>query len=356
MDEETKKKMVGKRGGHKAYATKIVNESDKLCKEVNPDHRPTLHAYLKTLNDRRDIIVALDDEILGLMSTDDMEEEVMTSGEYQTNLELAIFNITDALERMKEKDETETKGDMPLLEGDEKESVKKTSTKIETTSKGSSGSTTIQHAKLPRLQLKHFSGDRLMFQEFWESFESAVHNDTTIDDIMKFNYLRSVLEDEAASVISGLSLTSKNYKEAVTLLRDRYENKQILVSGHIDQLLNLPLVTSSTDTSMLRELYDSVEKNVRCLKNLDISSSHYGPILLQIVMRKIPNDIQLVISRAMATVSTGTDDTDTWKIDELLKSFKQEIESREMCRFIGATDPTVHSTSSLFTGVGNQDR
>ena len=357
MDEEAKKKLVGKRGGHKAYATKIANDAAKLCKEVNPDHRPTLHAYLKTLSDRKDVIVALDDEILGLMNPDDMVEEVMTSGEYQTNLELAIFNITDALERMKDKDETETKKDMPPLEDDEKDSAMKSSPKIETKieSKGSSGSTTIQHAKLPRLQLKHFSGDRLMFQEFWESFESAVHNDKAIDDIMKFNYLRSVLDDEAASVISGLSLTSKNYKEAVTLLRDRYENKQILVSGHIDQLLNLPTVTSSTDTSMLRELYDSVEKNVRCLKNLDISSSHYGPILLQIVMRKIPNDIQLVISRAMASVSTGTDDTDTWKIDELLKSFKQEIESREMCRFIGTTD-SPGSISSLHTGVNNQDR
>ena len=90
MDEEAKKKLVGKRGGHKAYATKIVNEADKLCKELNPEHRPTLHAYLKTLSDRKEVIVALDDDILGLLSTDEMEQEVMTSGEYQTNLELAI--------------------------------------------------------------------------------------------------------------------------------------------------------------------------------------------------------------------------------------------------------------------------
>ena len=92
---------------------------------------------------------------------------------------------------------------MPPLEDDEKEPVTKTSTKIKTSTEPYSSATS-KHAKLPRLQLKHFSGDRLMFQEFWESFESAVHNDTTIDDIMKFNYLRSVLDDEAASVISGL--------------------------------------------------------------------------------------------------------------------------------------------------------
>ena len=104
-----------------------------------------------------------------------------------------------------------------------------------------------------------------MFQEFWECFESAVHNDTTIDYVMKFTHIRSVLEDEAAAVILGLSLTSKHYEEAVNLLRDRYENKQILVSGHIDQLLNLPIMTSSTDTPLVaRDLYDSVEKSVQC--------------------------------------------------------------------------------------------
>ena len=198
-----------------------------------------------------------------------------------------------------------------------------------------------------------------MFQEFWESFESAVDKDTKLDKIMKFTYLRSLLEDEAAAVISGLSLTSSNYDVALSLLRDRYANKQVLISSHIDQLLNLPTVNSSVDTVRLRNLYDQIKKNVRCLKTLDVSSVHYGPILLQIVMKKIPDDIQLIVSRSMASSSSTSEDTpgrsgDTWEIDELIKAFKREIESREMCNFIGSNPSAPNYTSSsLFAGAQN---
>ena len=118
-------------------------------------------------------------------------------------------------------------------------------------------------ARLPKLQLKPFKGDRLKFQEFWESFDNAVHSDPKIDKITKYTYLRTLLEGEAAVVISGYPLTAKNYDDVVTALKSRYGNRQVLVSAHIDQILNLPTVTTSSDTKKLRELYDEIEVNVR---------------------------------------------------------------------------------------------
>ena len=88
-----------------------------------------------------------------------------------------------------------------------------------------------RNAKLPKLQLKSFSGNILQFREFWESFISAIHSNNEIDKISKYTYLRSLLEDEAGSTISGLPLTSDNYDEAINLLRTRYGNKQVLISA-----------------------------------------------------------------------------------------------------------------------------
>ena len=270
----------------------------------------------------------------------------MASGDYQTSINVVIFSITDALENIDFGDKKPL-SEMPPLDDDDDVRSKAS----ETSSEGKDSFSKSNRAKLPKLQLKPFSGERLLFQEFWECFESAVDNDPDLDKIMKFTYLRSLLEGDAAAVISGLSLTSSNYDEALKLLRDRYANKQVLIFSHIDQLLNLPTVTSSTDTSRLRDLYDQIKKNVRCLKNLDISSIHYGPILLQIIMKKIPDDIQLIVSRSMSATSTDPDD-DTWQIDELLKAFKCGIESREMCSFVGSSSSDVsYSTSSLSTGV-----
>ena len=46
------------------------------------------------------------------------------------------------------------------------------------------------NAKLPKLKLKTFGGDPLCFQSFWDTFESAVDNDKSLDNITKFTYLR----------------------------------------------------------------------------------------------------------------------------------------------------------------------
>ena len=83
-------------------------------------------------------------------------------------------------------------------------------------------------------------------------------------------------------------------------------------------------------------MHDAIEINVRGLKNLDITSSNYGPILVSIVMSKLPDDIKLIVSRSMSS-ATKEETEGEWKIDELMKAFKQEIESREMCNFVSNT-------------------
>ena len=55
-------------------------------------------------------------------------------------------------------------------------------------------------------------------------------------DIDKFTYLKSYLCDSANSVISGLTLTSENDKEATDLLRLPYANPQVLISAHMKKL------------------------------------------------------------------------------------------------------------------------
>jgi hypothetical protein len=72
----------------------------------------------------------------------------------------------------------------------------------------------------------------------------------------KFQYLRSLLEGSAVNAISCFSLTDSNYKEAVALLKDRFGNKQVIISKHMESLMQLPMVTDNDDLKKLRLLYD----------------------------------------------------------------------------------------------------
>ena len=79
-------------------------------------------------------------------------------------------------------------------------------------------------ASLPKLIIKPFDGNILNWQTFFDQYSSTVHSKTNLNDIDKFTYLKSLLSEAALETISGLTLTSDNYSEAIELLKNRYGN------------------------------------------------------------------------------------------------------------------------------------
>ena len=91
------------------------------------------------------------------------------------------------------------------------------------TATNSSVSSPHNHTILPKLELKKFYGNHIDWYPFWESFESAVHRNSTPFEVDKFNYLKSLLGGSAALVIAGLTLTNASYEKAIDLLKQRLE-------------------------------------------------------------------------------------------------------------------------------------
>ena len=90
--------------------------------------------------------------------------------------------------------------------------------------------------RLPKLEFKKINGDTLKWQEFWDSFEVAIHKDLTTPPINKFNYLRIQLEDRALKTIEGIELTNANYETAITLLRELYGKTQMVLDAQLHAL------------------------------------------------------------------------------------------------------------------------
>ena len=89
----------------------------------------------------------------------------------------------------------------------------------------------------------------------------------------------------------------------------------------MEALLSLPAVASVYELRNLRQLYDKVESHVRSLKSIGIAASSYGNLLASILMKKIPSELCLIVSRE--TVEDNCD------LDSLLKVLGKEIEARE---------------------------
>ena len=131
-----------------------------------------------------------------------------------------------------------------------------------------------------------------------------------------------MLEKSAYDSIAGLSLTAANYAGAIAILKKRFGNKQQIISKHMDILLSAEAVTSASNLKGVRKLYDLAESNTRCLKSLGVAPVSYGILLSSVLLNKIPQEIQLIVSRNLA-------DADWTKWDTMLRAVEEKIEARK---------------------------
>ncbi|XP_055928099.1 uncharacterized protein LOC129959307 [Argiope bruennichi] len=84
--------------------------------------------------------------------------------------------------------------------------------------------------KLPKFELKKFSGDPKEFLTFWSIF-SKIHESDELSEIDKFQYLYQAMvpESKAARLVSSFPITSENYSKAVQQLKIRFGREDLLV-------------------------------------------------------------------------------------------------------------------------------
>ena len=306
---------INRRKGHRAFVTKTTNTIHDLLTAGEVDYNK-LNGLRQSLFDKLGILSGLDDEILeSIEGENEIATEIDEASGIRAKMQEVIFKVEDKLQEMKDTGRREFMENRSFMNYSK-----------------------VNNAKLPKLSIKPFTGNPIEFQSFWDSFDASVNSNETLEEITKFTYLKSFLKGQSLSAIQGLSLTSENYKEAVKILSDRYGNKQLLITSHMDKLMNIKPVASTRDLTKIREVYDLIEVHVRNLSSLEIETSQYGPVLVSIVMSKLPNEIKLHISRSMPL-------NEGWDVDTLLQNLKQEIESREMCSRMSACNTNNPSTS-----------
>ena len=56
---------------------------------------------------------------------------------------------------------------------------------------------------LPKLSIAPFEGSYVKWLTFWDSYESAVHNNPELSDVNKFTYLQSLCERRLRTPLLG---------------------------------------------------------------------------------------------------------------------------------------------------------
>ena len=176
--------------------------------------------------------------------------------------------------------------------------------------------------KLPKITLPKFNGDFTKFYTFWESFARMVNTNEDLSSINKFNYLSRSLEGATSRAIEGLPMRDRTYQSAIDLLKERFGNKQKIISSHMDRLIKIKAACESEGIAQLRLVYDQINIQIRGLEALGVTSDTYGSLLIPIIMSGLPSQISLQIARHTTK--------DVLSLSEVLELLRKEVEAREL--------------------------
>ena len=307
-----------RRNALRSGLVKVVDEvkeaiEDSDCREAR------LVGLKRRLQMNVDELNVIDDEIVNLLDPKEVEKDV---GESLSLLE-PTHELFASLQLKIEKFHAEA--------------LKQSNNYLERVSIGSS---VIKSCKLPKLELSVFKGDVLQWRGFEEQFTKTVHENENLSEIDKFIYLKRYLGNQALAVVSGLSLTGANYKEAMELLRGRYGNPQVLISAYMESLLKLGKVKSVSDINGLRRLSNDIENCVRNLKSMNVETATYGSLLIPILKERLPDELVIQISRRFGK--------EIWTLDLLIEYMNSEIQASENCVSFLKTSHSYSEKSTAF--------
>ncbi|XP_071052614.1 uncharacterized protein [Onthophagus taurus] len=156
---------------------------------------------------------------------------------------------------------------------------------------------------------------------FFELYKSLVHDNARLNKIQKFYYLQSCLKDDALRIINSLEISEANYDVAIELLRERYENKKVLIRNHVKNIFELQSLTRESHVN-LRKLIDNFLKDFRSLQTLGEPVQHWDTLLIHIVSIKLDKQTQREWETHSKNITTP-------KLDQFLKVLKEKCQLLE---------------------------
>lgn len=145
------------------------------------------------------------------------------------------------------------------------------------------------NVKLPKLNVPMFNGNLKAWPTFIDLFKSLIHNNKSLTDTEKFQYLLSVLSGEALTLIKNIPLSNDNYLIAFDNILKRYQNTRLLATYYWEEIISAPKLSSESPRT-LRNLLDVFSDNLAALKNLNFPVEHWDFILFNIMSKKLDSE------------------------------------------------------------------
>ncbi|XP_059057799.1 uncharacterized protein LOC131851326 [Achroia grisella] len=198
-------------------------------------------------------------------------------------------------------------------------------------------------------RLPRYDGDVKKWIGFWGKFKK-IHEDISIDESMKFQYLLQSMEPGSPAAILVESFSS-NYQKAVKQLKEQFGRDDLLIQIYVRELLTLVQDQTRGSATQIGVLYDKLKTQLYALDSLNVTTDKYASMLRPLVESALP--IELLCNWEQ-TEFYEKDQSDYF--NNLLNFIKQEVESEECFNISDLVRVDYgQSSSSKFTASGEND-
>ncbi|XP_073823930.1 uncharacterized protein [Musca autumnalis] len=177
--------------------------------------------------------------------------------------------------------------------------------------------------RLPPCTTEIFYGDYLSWPSFRDMFTAVYINCKSITPVEKLFYLRQSTQGEALEIVKKSPLTNDGFANAWSNLKDRYENKRILVNSQLKILFNLGTVKNES-AGEIKRLQRDVNNCITALKLHQIDIDSWDPIFVFLCSIKLPTN---TLSLWEQTVRNKTEVSKWSELDEFLTARFQSLET-----------------------------
>lgn len=122
--------------------------------------------------------------------------------------------------------------------------------------------------KLPPIEIPSFDGKTEHWPIFYESFKANIHDNEKLTDSHRVQYLIGKLTHDALGITAGIVPTGDTYKILWEALVKRYQDKRLLGTHYLNNILSLKQCTHTSGS--LTTFVDKFSASMAVLKNLEI--------------------------------------------------------------------------------------
>lgn len=193
--------------------------------------------------------------------------------------------------------------------------------------------------RLPKLDMPIFNGNLAEWSSYYDMFRSSIDENESLLPVHRFQYLKSTLKGDPLTLIKNLPLTDANYQIAIQLLRERYEHKRLILTHHIEAILNLPSLASMSHDKV-SPFISSINEHVEALRAQGEPVEDWSPVLAVILSNKLDTSIRSKFERRLDRNHLPSLEMLLTFLKELLSSQQWQTMSQRASKVSSVSKPT----------------